>query len=194
MFWKQKWIRKTLVFASVSVLQERKCTVSIRDRRKDAIFLPLPNQSRSNQRYEVGEYAFTKRCRPIVSCGPVAPPIDHLRTFAWLHTGHCPLSPLYQLFEQLLQLLVLLASCVPAFVRWTCMRGVATMQIKLLFWSSTSSACLNVWCRVATFFPDSSCYYCVTMQSILLWWSRIKKNEWMNDIVFTTNVKTEKRY
>ena len=34
--------------------------------------------------------------------GPVAPPIDHLRNRAWPRTGHCPLSPLYQLLEQLL--------------------------------------------------------------------------------------------
>ena len=49
--------------------------------------------------------------------GPVAPPIDHLCNGAWPRTGHCPLSPLYQLLEQQLQPLVLHTSCVPACVR-----------------------------------------------------------------------------
>ena len=30
-------------------------------------------------------------------------------------------------------------------------------------------------------FPDSTCYYCVTLHSQLLWWSRINRmNAWMN--------------
>ena len=33
----------------------RKCTVSIRDRKKDAVLLPFPNQSRSNQHFSIGE-------------------------------------------------------------------------------------------------------------------------------------------
>ena len=61
------------------------------------------------------------------------------------------------------------------------MTGVATMLIKIAFLSSVSSACINVWRCVATFFSDSTCYYCITsMHLLLLRWSRIKK-EWMNE-------------
>ena len=49
--------------------------------------------------------------------GPVASPFVHLCNRAWPRTGHCPFSPLYQLFEQLLQPLVLLATSVTACVR-----------------------------------------------------------------------------
>ena len=42
----------------------------------------------------------------------------HLRNRAWPRSGHCPLFPFYKLFEQLLQSLVLLTSCVPTRVRW----------------------------------------------------------------------------
>ena len=41
--------------------------------------------------------------------GWVASPIPNLRKRPWPHTGHCPLSPLDQLFKLLL-LLVLLTS------------------------------------------------------------------------------------
>ena len=66
-----------------------------------------------------------------------------------------PLFPLYQLFEQLLPPLDLLASCVLVcmlmseidlayIVQKTAVTGVATMQIKIAFLSSIFSACLNV--------------------------------------------------
>ena len=44
----------------------------------------------------------------------VAPPIDHQRNRDWPCTVTVPLFSLYQSFEQLLQPLVLLPSCVPA--------------------------------------------------------------------------------
>ena len=57
----------------------------------------------------------------------------------------------------------------------TCVSGVATMQIKSLF-------CLQYSLHVFTSdvasllpLPLSTCYYCVTMHSLFLWWSRIKK-------------------
>ena len=53
----------------------------------------------------------------LMKFGLVAPPFDHLRNRSWPRFGHCPRFPLYQLFEQLLQLLDLLTSCVPACVR-----------------------------------------------------------------------------
>ena len=45
--------------------------------------------------------------------GPVAPPINLLQCRALRRTSHYPLFLLHQLFDQLLQPLDLLASCVP---------------------------------------------------------------------------------
>ena len=101
--------------------------------------------------------------------GPVAPPIDYLRYRAFPRPSHSPLF-LHQLFDQLLQPLDLLASCVPACICWrvwfdlayvghisTGVTGQATMQIKLslqkqffCFQYPRQSAWLNVWRCVAT--------------------------------------------
>ena len=106
-----------------------------------------------------------------------------------------PLFSLYQSFEQLLQPLVLLPSCVPAcmlmividrptmYFDWAGVTGVATMQIKIAFLCSVSSACLNIWRCVATSFSWLYvlllCYHAFAIVVVVKNKKRMKWNEWM---------------
>ena len=55
------------------------------------------------------------------------------------------------------------------------MTGVATMQIKIAFCDQYPLHVLTSDVVSLLPFPDSTCYYCVTMHLLLLWWSSIKK-------------------
>ena len=55
-------------------------------------------------------------------------------------------------------------------------KGVATMQIKNRFFCPQYSLhVLTSDVRSLLPLPDSTCYCCVIMHSVLLWWSKIKK-------------------
>ena len=130
------------------------------------------------------------------SFGPVAPPVDHLRNRAWPCTGHCPSlfsSSIIRTTTPAVSFTLILCACVyvddcdwlglQCTVLWAGVTGVATMQIKIAFLCSVFSAVLTSDVVSLLPFPDSTCYYCVTMHLLLLWWSRIKK-EWMNEWKF----------
>ena len=125
--------------------------------------------------------------------GPVAPPIDYLRYRAFPRPSHSPLF-LHQLFDQLLQPLDLLASCVPACICWrvwfdlayvvhisTGVTGQATMQIKLSV--QKQFFCFQyprhgLTSDVVSLLSDSTCYYAFAIVVVV----RIKK--WMNVFLY----------
>ena len=91
----------------------------------------------------------------------------------------------------------LLTSCVPACVCWwvwlirptlcnvhtsTDVTGVATMQIKVTFLSSISSACLNVWHWVATSF---SCRYVLFLCFCAFIVVVVKNKKWSDRLLLT---------
>ena len=126
------------------------------------------------------------------SFGPVAPPVDHLRNRAWPCTGHCPslfFLSIIRTTTPVVSFTSILCACVyvdhcdwlglQCTLSW-CDRCSNHANKKSLF-------CVQYPLHVLTSdvvsllpFPDSTCYYCVTMHLLLLWWSRIKK-EWMNE-------------